>query len=94
MKPRQQKKTLFMGQVFAFPMDENILFHMLMDEFGSFHQASRSTSWCNFSYPHGLFEEDMEESDEAFHLAKTCATQLQQEGFASFAHCHVLESSS
>jgi len=81
-------RTLFMGEVFAFPQDANVILHNLLDEFGSFHRASKSTM-CDFSYPHGLYEEDMEESNTAFQLARKCTKQLQQEGFGSFADCDV-----
>lgn len=83
-------KTLFMGETFSFPQDSSVLLHILLDEFGRFHKASGS-SLCDFSYPHGLYEEDMEENPATLALAKTCTKKLQTEGFANYALCDVFK---
>lgn len=83
LKPSQTKQTLFNGEVFPFPEDQDYVLSDLRETFLPNHPAY-NTSMCDFYKPHGLFEEDMLGSEEVVKITTDCASALAKRSFASF----------
>jgi hypothetical protein len=86
MKAHPTKKTLLMGQTFSFPVSEQSIFTLLLDEWGSHHAASDKT-FCDFALPAGIYEEDMPVSERTREVTKQCINRLHDAGYQSFKHC-------
>jgi hypothetical protein len=82
------KKAFFLGSTFPFPSDMGVIYDGLMSTFLPGHPAKeKTTNLCDFSRPHGLFEEEFPESVQLSKISNKCRQLLESHSLASFDFC-------